>query len=144
MKKFQIPVAALALGFLFSAHACNKAGSAKADLATLANGKWELATLYGNAVVMPADREKPYLKMDSLGTGVSGFAGCNRVFGGMVLHGDSISFPALASTKMFCQDSQQVEDKFMQALNETRTYTLKGDELVLQGAKELAVLKHAK
>ena len=61
----------------------------------------------------------PTLKFDKRTNGVSGFAGCNRFFGTYKKEGNSITFSQLGSTKMMCQeDANQIENKFLSALNE--------------------------
>ncbi|MBS1570730.1 MAG: META domain-containing protein [Bacteroidetes bacterium] len=143
MNKFQLPAAALLLGVVLSANTCSNKGSAT-NAAAQAAGKWVLVSINGQPQQVAGDREQPFLNIDSLGANVNGFAGCNRIFGSMVLHGDSMSFPGLAATKMYCQESQQLEDQLLQALNNTRTFTIQGDELKLKGGKELAVFRRTK
>lgn len=143
MNKFHLPVAALVLGMVLSANTCSNKGTAT-DAGARAAGKWVLVSINGQPQQVAGGREQPFLNIDSLGRNVNGFAGCNRIFGSMVLHGDSMSFPGLAATKMYCQESQQLEDHFLQALNDTRTFTVQGDELKLKGTKELAVFRRTK
>jgi heat shock protein HslJ len=142
MKSLKFPAAALVLGMVLSANTCseNTSGTTRRS----ASGKWELVSLYGQTVQLPSGSQQPYLNFDSLLENVNGFAGCNRIFGSMAVHGDSLAFPGLAATKMYCQQTQQVEDRFLKALNATRTFTVKGDELVLKDSQELAVLRRGK
>lgn len=144
MKKIHIPLAALAAGLVLGAGTCNENAGGKAALAGAVQGKWILERLDGGPVHMPEGREMPFLSIDSLGENVSGHAGCNRIFGPVKLSGDSISFPGMAATRMYCVETQQVEDAFLGALNHARTYTLKDDRLTLLGGKELAVLRKEK
>lgn len=138
MKLF-IPLAALLTGMVMSANTCSeKSGSAGAT-AGPSGAKWVLASLNGEAVRMPEGVETPFLSIDSLGTNVTGYAGCNRVFGTMRIWGDSIAFPGLAATRMYCQETQQTEDRFLEALNLARTWSVKDGDLILLGGKELAV-----
>lgn len=139
MKKWQFPMAALALGMVFSANTCSESGT-NGNLA-MVPGKWELRTLGGQQVTLPAGVETPYLSIDSTGKNVTGFAGCNRMFGTMTISADSIAFPGLASTRMYCEATQQVENAFLDALNATHTYTLDGNMLTLKGGKYVAVLE---
>lgn len=138
MNKLQFPLGALALAMMLSAHTCSKV--TKENAAQLAQGKWELVELNGKAVTMPEGKEMPYLNIDSLAENLNGFAGCNRIFGEMHLSGDSIAFPGLAATRMYCIETQDVEDAFMGALNRARTYSVKDGRLTL-GPGNLAVLR---
>lgn len=140
MKKIHLPLAALALGLIMSAHTCNeKAGKTAGN--GLAQGKWVLEQLNGKRVEMPGDKENPYLTVDSLAENVSGFAGCNRMFGPIRVWGDSISFANLAATRMYCVETQHIEDEFMKALNEASTFTLKDGQLTLRNGTDLAVFR---
>ncbi|MCC6840298.1 MAG: META domain-containing protein [Flavobacteriales bacterium] len=141
--KLQLPLAALALGVVLSANTCTEKSASTSGAQDQVPGKWVLATLNGAAVEMPEGKEMPFLSIDSLGVNVNGYAGCNRVFGTMKVWGDSIAFPGLAATRMYCQETQQVEDRFLQALNEARTYQVDGSKLVLFAGKEVAVLQRA-
>ncbi len=137
MKKLHIPIAALVLGLMLSSNACSE----KTGEAANTRGKWVLEQLGGAAVTMPEGREMPYIEIDSTGQNLTGYAGCNRVFGAMRVWGDSIAFPGLASTRMYCEETQKTEDSFLEALNNARTFAIKGDQLVLSGGKELATFR---
>ena len=142
MRKLHLPLAALALGIVLSANTCSDKDGGKAGAGLeMVQGKWVLQSLNGNAVNMPAGIEQPYLSIDSTGENVSGYGGCNRVFGTMKVSNDSISFPGLAATRMYCEATQKVENSFLEALNATTTYKINKDELTLLGGKELAILR---
>jgi heat shock protein HslJ len=148
MKALQFPLIALALGITLSANKCSNTGDVPTDAmaALKQGGKWGLATLKGKEPQLPEGMEEtPYIAVDSISGRLSGFAGCNRMAGTVEIHGDSISFPGLVSTRMYCEGRQQLEDSFMAALRDASTFTLKGDRLTLLNAgKELAVLQHGK
>lgn len=137
-RSLRLPAAILALGLVCTANTC----SDKAALpAQLAQGKWELVSLAGSAVQMPEGVEMPYISLDSSGTNLTGFAGCNRMFGTVITTGDSIRFPGLASTRMYCEATQDVENRFLEALNNAQTFTIGSGELVLQGKTGQTVLR---
>lgn len=145
MKKLHFPLAVLALGMVLSANTCSDKKSAKDGAAIgSAQGKWVLLSLDGAEVNMPEGVETPYISIDSTGENLVGFGGCNRMFGTVRIWGDSISFPGLASTRMYCVETQQVENNFLEALNTAHTYALKGNQLVLSGDRERAVLRREK
>ena len=145
MKNLHLPIAALALGVLLSANTCSHKGNATdAPLSVIAGSKWELQTLAGTAVKMPSGVEQPYIELDSTGSRISGFAGCNRMTGGFKLSEDSISFPQLVSTRMYCEATQKEENAFLEALKATRTYRIEDGKLVLLGKDEVAELRRVK
>ena len=142
MRKLHLPLAALALGVVLSANTCSDKDNGKAGVSVdMIKGKWVLQSIEGNAVKMPEGIEQPYLSIDSTGENLSGYGGCNRIFGALKVSNDSISFPGLAATRMYCEATQKVENSFLEALNGTSTFKLKNDELVLMGSKEMAVLR---
>src|SRR5690606_11747603 len=82
MKKLHLSLSALAIGVILSANTCSdrENGMAGENL-DMIKGKWELQSLEGTPVKMPAGIEQPYLSIDSTGKNLSGYGGCNRIFG---------------------------------------------------------------
>jgi heat shock protein HslJ len=62
---------------------------------------------------VPAAR--PDITFDADGR-MFGHGGCNRYFGGYKVEGDRISFTAIGSTMMYCQDTMVIEQAFLQSL----------------------------
>jgi heat shock protein HslJ len=131
--KLSISIPILAFGAILSANKCAGPADATAHGARLSPGKWTLLELNGAGFDLPAGVERPYLQLDSAMERVNGYGGCNRMFGGIRIHGDSISFPMMGATKMYCEETHAIEDKFLQALNNTATYTVKDGQLRLSG-----------
>ncbi len=142
MKGFHLPLGAVALALLLSADTCNTGTTGGATPGNDLVGTWELAELNGAALEMPEGKEQPYLTFDSLAQNVNGYAGCNRVFGPVHVSSDSIGFAGLAATRMYCTETQHVEDAFMAALNRAVGYAVKDGRLtLLDGDQQLAVLR---
>lgn len=145
MKKLHLPILAFGAFLVLSAGTCSNKGPVNGHaMHGLAEGKWILEKVHGEAVQVPEGIEIPYLAVDSTGENISGFGGCNRLGGALKISGDSISFPGLFATRMYCHETQKLENSFLDALNNARTFTLKGDVLTLSSGKELAVLRHSK
>jgi len=148
MKNLKFPLMVLALGIMLSASKCSSTSDMPADAmaALKQGGRWTLSTLKGKEVQLPEGMEEtPYIAVDSITGRLSGFAGCNRMMGTVEIKGDSISFPGLASTRMYCEGRQQLEDSFMSALRDASTFKLKDGHLtLLKAGQELAVLQHEK
>lgn len=69
-------------------------------------------------------------------TGISGFAGCNRIFGAYKISNSSIVFSGLGSTKMACEPSKmKLEQDFMAAFLKVKNFKLSKDSknLILIG-----------
>ena len=56
---------------------------------------------------------------------VVGTTDCNNFMGGFTVDGSKLSFGPLASTMMFCQDSQELE--FTKLISETKSYLITDD-----------------
>lgn len=66
---------------------------------------------------------------------ISGSGGCNRYFGGFESPTPGrVTFSAIGSTKMYCQDKMAVEDGLFQTLAKTAIYRLDNARLVLESA----------
>ncbi len=144
MKTLPCSIALLSLGIVLSAGKCTKTSSADA-LEQMAGDTWQLSQLDGSPVSVPEGRELPHLKVDPTNNALSGFGGCNRLMGSVQLEGDRLSFPGLAGTKMYCQETMALEDKFTAALRDTDSYKLDGGKLtLLKGTRELATLVRTK
>ena len=77
--------------------------------------------------------------------GLQGFGGCNKLMGEYALEGTKLSFPGVASTKMYCEKTQAMEDGIKAALSRTTGYKLDGSTLnLLAGSDVLAVLTEEK
>jgi putative lipoprotein len=141
--RLPLSVIALSLGLVLSAHKCANDNAADA-MTTIGEGRWDLKTLAGKAVELPAGAETPYLSLDTKTNEVSGFGGCNTLRGGLTVQGNDLSFGQVMSTKKYCEGIQPTENALMDALRTTTAYKLDGNTLTLLNAgKELATLvKH--
>ena len=94
---------------------------------------WLLAALGDRSNPMGNGDRPLTLRLESATTRASGFAGCNRFSGPYTLGADSLSFGALASTKMACAQGNDVEVAYLAALAEVRTFTATDSVLTLLG-----------
>lgn len=92
-------------------------------------GEWKLKTLPGEDLSV---LEKPItLNFSSANTKANGFAGCNQYFSNVATHQSSIGFSGIGSTKMFCQQTIKLEDKFFAALAKINGFNVEGNKLRL-------------
>ena len=100
----------------------------------IADRDWELVTL-GEHTNPRGMQDRPLtLRLTSEDSHAAGFAGCNGYGSTYTLRGDSLSFEAPISTKMFCEGVQEVENAFLVALPQVTTYTVTDSTLTLHGA----------
>ncbi|WP_321777774.1 META domain-containing protein [Sulfurimonas sp.] len=94
--------------------------------AKLENTYWKLTTVNNKAVNKSLRREAHMILNDGK---IKGNAGCNGLGGSYKLDGDKISFSDkdIAMTRMFCQDSPEID--FIKALKNMHTYKIQGEYL---------------
>ena len=137
MKKI-LPILCLTLIFIQCKTAQQPASAAAT--ATLENTYWKLAEMNGQPVITPTDAREVHMILGPMGTEkqIKGFAGCNTIGGSYSTDGSKIKFVTL-STKMFCEDTQDVENFFLKVLSQADSYKINGQTLELyQGGTLLA------
>jgi len=107
---------------------------ASAAAVPLADTQWSLATLGGRLL----DTAGPAitLQLQSQNPRVTGFAGCNRMFGGYLLDGDQLKFDQLGATKMACLEEarMKLEQDYLQMLTQVAGWKIDGSSLLLLDA----------
>ena len=107
---------------------------------------WVLQTLGGKPAQPGAQDKSVDIRFEAEESRASGFSGCNRYFGGYTLNktnseSGNISFGPIAGTRMACPPGPaDIEQPFLQMLQEVTQYQLRKDTLILfQSGKELAI-----
>ncbi len=112
------------------------------DTGRIENRKWELIEIAGTPVNMPEGLPAPGFRLNPDGKSLRGFGGCNRMMGSYMHEGSKLMFSGIATTRRFCEETQGLEDRFVQALGQVRRFTIEGNILTLYGDYgELAKLK---
>ncbi len=107
------------------------------DPALTGNWNFKGATIAGSMPVIP--NVKITLTFNNDGT-LSGFGGCNNYNGGYTLTGQTTEFGKtitigpLASTKMYCADTADLESKYLANLEQTKTYSITNNKMLLRGS----------
>jgi heat shock protein HslJ len=107
------------------------------DPALTGNWNFKGATVGGSMPVIP--NVQINIVFNSDGT-LSGFDGCNNYNGRYILTGQTtefgktISIGPLASTKKFCTDVADFESKYLASLEQTKTYSITNNKMLLRGA----------
>ncbi|WPD23818.1 MAG: META domain-containing protein [Candidatus Electrothrix scaldis] len=115
-------------------------------IATIANNRWYLTELAGKTVTPESVTNPPFLKVQSGEQLIQGFAGCNNFTGSWLFADNDFVFSRIRSTRMACPLGMEVEDAFLQALDATRRYAIKGDILSLHDrrGRVLARLRYSR
>jgi heat shock protein HslJ len=119
---------------LFSA--CAPRQPSPAEARAILDTQWTLTELAGATVPQVANSQMPSLRLGPDDGRVSGHTGCNRLMGRFTLAGDQLTFPdPLATTRMACVSATggEQERRFLEALRQSRRFTVRGTRLTLYG-----------
>ena len=133
MKNIVLCILVFAIGSCKPQQVSTGSGEPQPASPSITNVEWKLIRLNGEDV--SALNPPLTLLLDAAQMKVSGFAGCNRFFGGYELNQSSLRFSAMGATKMYCQDKSSVEDKYLKALSEVQSFKSANGTLVLTGEK---------
>lgn len=87
---------------------------------------WITATTAGSKEIVPKQEGKFTLTFEEAGA-FSATTDCNRMSGSYVVSGDTISFGPIASTKMYCEGSQEMEFAALLESAEKYRFTSRGE-----------------
>ena len=122
----RVLVALLPLAFAACHHAKSGLGDASP---TLLSRDWRLVGLASSAAPS-ATGPGASLRLDP-DQRATGFTGCNRFSASYQIEGDSIRFDGFRTTRRACTQGLEVETTFLRALEDARTYRVRGGELQL-------------
>lgn len=114
-------------------------GNSNANAADLTANAWRLEAIDGAAV----SAEKAFVRFDDAKKSAGGNGGCNSFGGSFERSGNQLKISQVFSTKMFCEATQAIEDKFLNHLQNVTRYEIRGGRLYLY-AGEKAVLEFTK
>src|SRR5690554_6841481 len=100
----------------------------------ITNKYWKLKTIRDESIEMTENQKREsYFKLKSDDQTVTGFTGCNTLFGSFSLgKSGKIQFTHIATTLMACPDIEIKEAEFVQVFEHANTYVLDNDELTLK------------
>jgi putative lipoprotein len=110
---------------------------ASASSVPLASTTWRLTQLGGVVVTNPEGASAVNLQLQAQNSRATGFAGCNRMFGGYALSNDTLRFEQMGSTKMACLESSrmQLEQRYLDMFSGVARWKIGGSQLELYDAQ---------
>ena len=101
----------------------------------LAETKWKLVELNGNAVV-PATKRDYFINFDSKSGKFEAFTGCNTIKGTFFMKAtNKLGFSKIVGTKSSC-DNISFENDFIKTIQKTDNYMIEGSMLHLHSGKK--------
>lgn len=88
---------------------------------------WQLKRIEGKAV----NSTRAFIKFDKEKSAAGGNGGCNGFGGDLEKSGSRIKISNVISTKMFCENGSDVENKFLSRLERVSKYEIKNGRLFL-------------
>ncbi len=124
------------LGLAAAALACAcAAGGGSLTSAPLEKTRWALVSLGPDETPIAKTQVEPFLVFGVEPGRLAGSSGCNRLAGGYEKTGEKLAFTPLAGTRMACAVGMEVESGFHEALAQTASFAIQGDELELRDAQ---------
>jgi heat shock protein HslJ len=109
------------------------------------DGKWMIKS--AKSVAVAEGDTSAYVILNVAEKTINATVGCNSIFGAINRNGraaNSLAFENMGATKMMCPDKDSLEMALIDALNNTRSFTLSNGELTFSNEKDEVVLKAAK
>jgi heat shock protein HslJ len=97
----------------------------------LLNTPWRLTQLGDEVIDNPAGEQAVNFLLQPSSTNLVGFSGCNRMFGRYALDGATLKFDGLGGTRMFCEASMSLEQKFLAMFDKVAGWKISGTTLQL-------------
>ena len=80
---------------------------------------------------------KAFIKFNKEKGSAGGNGSCNSFGSTAIVNGNEVSFKNIFSTKMYCEEVQQIENSFLGSLGKINRYEIKDKTLLLYHDKEL-------
>ena len=115
---------------------CKSPKEAMQSSTPLYNTKWSLKKIHdnGNEEIV---NTKAFIRFDKEKGSAGGNGSCNSFGSSPTINGNEVSFKNVFSTKMYCEQVQQIENKFLGNLEKVIRYEIKDNSLLFYSDKDL-------
>ena len=114
---------------------CKSPKEAMQSSTALYNTKWSLIKIHGNGNEEIVNT-KAFIRFDNEKGSAGGNGSCNSFGSTASINGNEVSFKNIFSTKMYCDQVQQIENKYFGKLEKVNRFEIKEKELVLYHDQE--------
>ena len=101
----------------------------------LGNGKWILTKINGVNV----NTNRAFIRFEEDKDRFGGNGGCNGMGGDLSVNGSTIDMSQIISTKMYCEGTSEIENKFFNELESVNRFEIKGKTLLLYNGRRMAL-----
>jgi len=115
---------------------CTSAKETMEQPIPLYNTKWSLKKVYTDGKEETVNT-RAFIRFDKEKGSAGGNGSCNSFGSSTTINGNNVSFKNTFSTKMYCEQVQQIENKFLGSLEKVTRYEIKDKSLFLYRDKEL-------
>jgi heat shock protein HslJ len=131
----RLPLLCVMVCILTTAGCTTPASDEVAGAATvpLTGTAWRVTQIGDRLVDNPPGDAAAHIQLQAGNSRVTGFAGCNRMFGGYSLNGESLKFDQVGATKMACVEEgrMQLESDFFETLSKVARWKITNSTLEL-------------
>jgi heat shock protein HslJ len=124
------------MSIILSTVACSSAKKTMEQTTPLYNTRWSLKKIY-TGDKEEAVNTKAFIRFDKEKGSAGGNGSCNSFGSTASVNGNEVSFKNIFSTKMYCEQVQQIENKFLGNLEKVTRYEIKNKSLKLYNEKDL-------
>jgi heat shock protein HslJ len=97
--------------------------------------QWQLLKIEGEKV----DTNRAFIKFDEAKKSAGGNGGCNVFGASFSKNGYEIKISQTISTKMYCEETSEIENKFLQTLEKVTKYEFVGGKLHLLAGEQIVL-----
>ena len=115
---------------------CKSAKETMKTATPLFNTKWSLKKIYTDGKE-EAVITKAFIRFDKEKGSAGGNGSCNSFGSTAIINSNEVSFKNIFSTKMYCEQVQSIENKFLGSLEKVTRYEIKEKSLLLYSDKNL-------
>jgi len=102
----------------------------------LYNTRWSLKKIYSGEAIQLVET-KAFIRFDQGKGSAGGNGSCNSFGSTATITGNQVNFKNIFSTKMYCEQVQQIENNFLGSLEKVTRYEIKDKSLFLYKDKDL-------
>ena len=125
----------ICIGIVVAAASCKTAKEATKTTTPLFDTRWSLKKIYNDGKEEEVNT-KAFIRFDKEKGSAGGNGSCNSFGSSASVNGNEVSFKNIFSTKMYCEQVQQIENKYLRQLQNANRFEIKEKALTLYRDKE--------